>query len=113
MTEAKRVEKELAQYFYRNGYVRSANLKRRKEDKQNYRKGDEVRLVAGSELELTNMRSLLDIAGFKAGRPFVKGRQFIQAMYGREAVARFLAMVAAYPAVEADHPDRRRTRTKV
>jgi len=89
-------ERELTRYFDRNGYVRRQRLERlKKEGAQRYKKGEEVRLVAESETELLTIRRLLREAGFTPGRPFVKSRQFRQPIYGRDVVARFLAMVRA------------------
>jgi hypothetical protein len=85
----------LASYFERNGYVRQLNPERRSAEGQRYKKGDEVRLVANSRAELAHIRRLLRQARFPAGRPFVKGGQFRQPIYGRQEVARFLALVGA------------------
>lgn len=84
---------ELARFFRRNGYVRWQNPERQATEGQKYKKGDEVRLVAESMSELAVIRRLLKRAGFKPGRPFAKGRQFLQPIYGRQAVARFLELV--------------------
>ncbi len=85
---------ELGRFFRRNGYVRRQNPKRLKRDGyMGYKKGDEVRLTAHDEQELQTIRELLTRAGFRPGRPFVKGRQFRQPVYGREAVRQFLRLV--------------------
>ncbi|MPZ15320.1 MAG: hypothetical protein GEU73_12995 [Chloroflexi bacterium] len=97
-------ELQLAQFFHRNGYVRRLKIERRRAERSNYKKGDEVRLVAWSESELTTIRRLLNQAGFTMGRPFSKDNQFRQPVYGRQQVAKFLAMVAAQPALPADGP---------
>jgi len=94
--------RQLAYLFHRNGYVRRVNVERRRTEGQKYKKGDEVRLVAESRSELTTIRRLLHQAGFKVARPFVKGRQFRQPLYGRQEVARFLALVAAQQGAPAD-----------
>lgn len=84
----------LAAFFDRNGYTRLQDTRRkRREGYRAYKKGDEVRLVAGSQRELALIRRLLRRAGFRLGRPFRKGRQYRQPVYGREAVARFLALI--------------------
>lgn len=86
--------KQLAWFFQRNGYVRLHDPKTLSERGwDGYRKGDEVRLVAESRAELATIRRLLRAAGFKAGRPFAKGRQFRQPIYGRTEVERFLEAV--------------------
>jgi len=87
---------QLAELFRRNGYVRLPDADRAAaEGPDRYKKGYEVRLVAGSARELGRIRSLLAEAGFEPGRPFVKGQQYRQPIYGRQAVVRFLRMVRA------------------
>lgn len=93
--------RQLGDLFHRNGYVRRVNDERRTEG-QKYKKGDEVRLAANSPAELSLIRRLLHQAGFKVARPFAKGRQFRQPLYGRQEVARFLGLVAAQPGAPAD-----------
>jgi hypothetical protein len=86
--------KQLAAFFRRNGYVRRQNEKRlNTEGWSQYKKGDEVRLVVNSQPDLAQVRRLLRQAGFKLGRPFAKGRQTVQPIYGRQAVERFLSLV--------------------
>lgn len=87
--------RHLREIFRRNGYVRRQNPVRvADEGWQRYRKGDEVRLTASSAEELRLVRRLLRQAGFTPGRPFVKGRQYRQPLYGRQEVARFLDLIA-------------------
>lgn len=84
----------LAELFHRNGYIRRCNMGRlQRHGGQVYKKGDEVRLTASSQGELAEIRRLLGAAGFSAGRPFVKGRQYRQPLYGRTEVARFLSLI--------------------
>jgi hypothetical protein len=93
-TGQSRALRELASYYGRNGYVRRQDANRfAKEGSRQYKKGDEVRLVACTMEELRLVRRLLRQAGFKPGRPFRKGRQYRQPVYGRLAVARFLEAV--------------------
>ncbi len=84
-------------FLDRSGYVRVPNQERRTELGsawyRRYKKGWEVRLLARTEEELGQLRRWLEEAGFRPGRPFPKGRQIAQPVYGREAVARFLALV--------------------
>jgi len=58
-----------------------------------FRRGYEFRLTAASRSELRFVRDLLRRAGFKPGRPFVKGRQFRQPVYGRGELERFLILI--------------------
>lgn len=85
--------KRLAAYFHRNGYIRPLDADRRELEGQLYKKGSEIRLVADSIVELREIRRLLKAAGFKRARPFAKGRQWRQPVYGVAEVARFLALV--------------------
>jgi len=87
------VVKKLGNYFHRNGYVRRANAVRRAQEGQLYKKGAEVRLVAHSRAELTEIRQLLKQAGFKVARPFSKANQLRQPVYGIAEVSRFLSLV--------------------
>lgn len=89
---------ELRRLFRRNGYVRWPRRERmEKEDSQSYRKGYEVRLAANSEDELDYIQGLLREAGFRVARPFRKGRQHRQPIYGTRQVSRFLALMDEEP----------------
>jgi len=95
-TDQGRAARALAWYYRRNGYVRRQDAERvANEGSQQYKKGDEVRLVARTVKELRLVRRLLREAGFRPGRPFRMGRQYRQPIYGRQAVSRFLAAVDA------------------
>ena len=76
----------LSQLFHRNGCVRIPDPKLRKDGGQTYKKGFEVRFVARSETELKQINRLLRRAGFKPGKPYQKGRQTVQPIYGRTTV---------------------------
>ena len=80
--------------FRRNGYARRQNTARKDSEGYGaYKKGDELRFVAGSSDELAAIRRMLKQLGLKPGRPFVKGKQMRQPVYGRAAVERFLSWV--------------------
>ncbi|HEV3004049.1 MAG TPA: hypothetical protein VGX78_06280 [Pirellulales bacterium] len=84
----------LAGFFRRNGYTRWQDARRKQhEGYKTYKKGDEVRLVAESLRELALVRRLLRRAGFRPRRPFRKGNQYRQPLYGRQTVARFLTLI--------------------
>lgn len=73
------------------GYVRQPNVERRLVDKdQSYKKGWEVRFTARTEEQIEQIRELIVAAGFVPARPFLKGQQFIQPVYGMEAVQAYL-----------------------
>ncbi|MFF0297580.1 hypothetical protein ACFYS8_31350 [Kitasatospora sp. NPDC004615] len=74
------------------GYVRQPDPARRGgEDGRAYKKGWEVRFTARSEEEITEIRELVTAAGFAPARPFFKGHQLIQPVYGIAAVQAYLA----------------------
>lgn len=88
------VVKRLAQFYDRAGYLRWPDGQRLDKDgPQVYKKGAELRLVADSKPELAEIRRLLKAAGFKLARPFSKGRQYRQPLYGAEQVIRFLRLI--------------------
>ena len=82
----------LIRYFQSNGYVRLPNLEKRKKLQSNYKKGYELRFVADTKSELREIRQCLQCTGFGVGKPFVKGRQFVQPVYGKKQLDRFLAI---------------------
>ncbi len=87
----------LARYYLRNGVLRVPNPKRRrtKPQKRKYHKGYEIRLAAFDYQELVEIRRALRAAEFTHGQPFDKGGRRVVPMYGKEQVARFLALVEA------------------
>ncbi|MFH9351486.1 hypothetical protein [Kitasatospora sp. NPDC017646] len=85
------------------GYVRRPDPARRSGEKgHTYKKGWEVRFTARSEAEIAEIRDLVVAAGFAPARPFFKGHQLIQPVYGMAAVQAYLA---ARQAAE-DHAER-------
>ena len=87
---------QLAAWFHARGSVRRQNAERlAAEGYGRYKKGDEIRLAAGSKAELARVRKLLREAGFRPGKPFAKRRSFCQPLYGRQEVRRFLDLIGA------------------
>ncbi|MFC8718109.1 hypothetical protein [Kitasatospora sp. NPDC057198] len=83
------------------GYVRQPDPARRGgEDGRTYKKGWEVRFTARSEAEITEIRELVAAAGFAPARPFFKGHQLIQPVYGIAAVQAYLAARESLEAAE-------------
>ncbi|WP_371497272.1 hypothetical protein OG871_14980 [Kitasatospora sp. NBC_00374] len=83
------------------GYVRRPDLARRNsEDGRAYKKGWEVRFTARTEEEIAEIRELVIAAGFAPARPFFKGHQLIQPVYGIAAVQAYLAAREAAEAVD-------------
>ena len=74
------------------GYVRQPDLARRTgEQGHTYKKGWEVRFTARTEEEIAEIRDLVVAAGFAPARPFFKGHQLIQPVYGMAVVQAYLA----------------------
>lgn len=67
-------------------YFRLPDKKRRKIEGQAYKHGYEVRLVAKDKIELKQIQSLLKDLGFDIGKPFTKGSQLVQPVYGKYQV---------------------------
>jgi hypothetical protein len=87
---ARSARHRLLDYFNRNGYVRSPDLKIRKTiGTDKYKKGWEIRLVAKTKDELYLIGELLDEVGLKKGEPFKKGKLTVQPVYGKQAVEWF------------------------
>ncbi|MFJ4675281.1 hypothetical protein [Kitasatospora sp. NPDC088783] len=92
------------------GYVRQPDPARRGgEDGRTYKKGWEVRFTARSEEEITEIRELVTAAGFAPARPFFKGHQLIQPVYGIAAVQAYLAARESVEAAETTARTDRRT----
>jgi hypothetical protein len=88
------VAEQLSALFRRNGYVRPPAERRLAGlGYGRFRRGYEFRLTAKSRSELRLVRDLLRRAGFTPGRPFPKGRQFRQPVYGRQELERFLVLI--------------------
>lgn len=74
-------------------YMRRPNPERQQEGYRHYKKGWEVRLSVKSLDDLEMVRRLLVESGFETGRPFRKQSRWVQPLYGRDAVERFLSLV--------------------
>src|SRR5574337_136091 len=90
---------QLVFFFKRNGHFRIPDKKRKKEGSQVYKKGYEIRLLAATKTELKIINLLLKKSGFKPGKPFEKGNQFVQPVYGKQAVKEFRHLLAKYKRV--------------
>ncbi|MFE6865399.1 hypothetical protein ACFVFS_02460 [Kitasatospora sp. NPDC057692] len=93
------------------GYVRRPDPARRSGAQgHTYKKGWEVRFTARSEAEIAEIRDLVVAAGFAPARPFFKGHQLIQPVYGMAAVQAYLAarQVAEEQAARTAHGRARR-----
>jgi hypothetical protein len=90
-------QRRVAEYFLRNGYLRAADPRLRRDRGQAYKKGYEVRFVLGSSGELKEVRALLRDAGIRPGRPFRKHSRLIQPVYGDAAQITILSWVGKLP----------------
>ena len=88
-----KIKKKLVKYFQRNGYILLPDEKLLGGN-DNYKKGYEVRLVAKDKKELTKIKDLLNKAGFKIGKPFQKHNEYVQPIYGKEAVEKFQSFLS-------------------
>lgn len=86
------VPARLLEIYMRNGYARTPNAERRTREKALYKKGWEIRLVLKNENELAEVRRLLRQAGIEPGRPFMKSKQWVQPLYGKEVAEKFEAV---------------------
>lgn len=67
-------------------YFRLPDKTRRKKEGQAYKHGYEIRLVVKGKIELKKIQSLLKDLGFNIGKPFGKGLQIVQPVYGKYQV---------------------------
>jgi hypothetical protein len=84
----------LAALFERNGYIRAPSDEQRQRLGEKYKKGWEVRLALHSREELSETRRLLGEVGIRAGKPYKKEKQWVQPIYGKNAVDIFTGWVA-------------------
>jgi hypothetical protein len=91
-TLRKLAEQKLLDCYERNGCLRVPDLERRKKEPRTYKMGYEIRLVARNQSELSELRRAIRAVGFKPGKPFSKVNQWVQPIYGREAMECFIAM---------------------
>ncbi len=76
-----------------NGCFRVANTELRRTKGQEYKKGYEARFVVKTEEELADIQQLLNRAGIKFGKPYAKGKQFVQPVYGKMQLEWLLAVM--------------------
>ena len=81
--------KRLVSLLQRNGCFRSPHQKLRKKLGQQYKKGWEVRFILNSGKELSEVRRLLKGLDIQGGSAYKKRSQWVQPIYGKDAVGRF------------------------
>jgi hypothetical protein len=82
--------KILKEIFLRNGNLRIKDSSRVEESRtQKYKKGFEVRLLAKDEVELERIQSAISSLDLYVAKPFLKGNQIVQPIYGEEITRKF------------------------
>jgi hypothetical protein len=84
---------QLKDLYERQGYIRGQKTARRNPGSRAYHKGYEARFIAHSLKELREVRRILKAAKLKPGRPFKKGNQWRQPVYGADQIERLLKLV--------------------
>lgn len=91
-----RPEFALVEFYRRNGYMRVPNETLREDAPREYKKGYEIRLIARSQRELTAIRRLIRQVDLRPGKPFPKHNQWVQPIYGRDAMDLFIIWLDEY-----------------
>ena len=103
-----RPEFTLVEFYRRNGYMRVPNETLREDAPREYKKGYEIRLIARSQRELTAMRRLIRQVDLRPGKPFPKHNQWVQPIYGRDAMDLFIIWLDEYGEERDGKPARNR-----
>lgn len=82
-------QKELINYFLRNGCFRIPNAERMKEGYKKYKKGYEIRFTALNKSEQFSITRLLGKMNFKYGKPYKKRNRIIIPVYSKDAFIEF------------------------
>lgn len=80
----------LADYLRANSYTRMPDETRQEEGWSAYKKGYELRIVVKTQQDLRQVRRLLQDASIKPGKAYRKAKQWVQPVYGKEAVTGLL-----------------------
>ena len=84
----------LTQYLRANSYARVPDETRQEEGWSSYKKGYEMRIVVKSQDDLRKVRRLLQDASIKPGKAYRKAQQWVQPVYGKQAVNSLVALKA-------------------
>jgi hypothetical protein len=101
-----RPEFALVEFYRRNGCMRVPNETLREDAPREYKKGYEIRLIARSQRELTTMRRLIRQVDLRPGKPFPKHNQWVQPIYGRDAMDLFTTWLDEFGERRDDKPAR-------
>ncbi|TVS20727.1 MAG: hypothetical protein EA424_02505 [Planctomycetaceae bacterium] len=103
-----RPEFALVEFYRRNGYMRVPNETLREDAPREYKKGYEIRLIARSQRELMAMRRLIRQVDLRPGKPFSKHNQWVQPIYGRDAMDLFIIWLDEFGEERDGKPARNR-----
>jgi hypothetical protein len=87
-------EQTLVRMFERNGCLRVPNQERKKAEPRTYKMGYEIRLVAFTKREFTELQRAIRAIGLKLGKPYTNVNRWVQPIYGRPAAEYFVALLA-------------------
>ncbi len=82
----------LTDYLRANSYARVPSETRQEEGWGAYKKGHELRIVVKTPDDLKKVRRLLQDASIKPGKAYRKARQWVQPVYGKQAVNALIAL---------------------
>ena len=82
----------LTEYLRANSYARVPDETRQEEGWTEYKKGYELRIVVKSQDDLKRVRKLLQDASIKPGKAYRKAQQWVQPVYGKQAVNSLIAL---------------------
>jgi hypothetical protein len=89
-------------YLRWGGCIRRPNEARRPEGSDSYKKGWEVRFYVATKRDAVALQKLLKRAELRGGRPYKKTpKRWIQPLYGRESVGRFMEWLDSMSSVGA------------
>lgn len=108
-----RPELALVQFYRRNGYMRVPNEALREDAPREYKKGYEIRLIARSQRELTAMRRMIRQVDLRPGKPFPKHKQWVQPIYGRDAMDLFTTWLDLFAEEPEGKPQRNHGKQKI
>ncbi len=82
----------LTDYIRANSYARVPDETRQEEGWSAYKKGYELRIVVKTQDDLKHVRRLLQEANIKPGKAYRKAQQWVQPVYGKQAVNSLVAL---------------------
>ncbi len=84
----------LTDFLRANSYARVPDETRQEEGWTEYKKGYELRIVVKTQDDLKRVRKLLQDVSIKPGKAYRKAQQWVQPVYGKQAVNSLVALKA-------------------